>query len=537
MCWTEVCVAARKPHPLVNRWIVWLAVICFSQHNLEVSAHAATSHSASGHSGRSYARRSATVIAVDADGSVHQVDKEMVHGTSSGNASDVPPVSKEAVAEVEEMFAESIGGEREAEQTKEPQAVRSARDSKSKERRGSKAPELQPFDPFGDPPVADESKQTSKSQPMSRGSSQMEGSRDTSREMAAFRRDSVRDRGGSSRHYSDNLWEKVGSAEAAAPPDGELEPAPETSFKEPQEPSLMKAVEGIGASAFARSPVGSRTLDRELRTRLEVQDLSALLFLAAGLAMTVLVTCFSVYKSAEDESPALFYTDPSRGQVRLLCESVEVPDFLEAFNAAPRGASLRIIGWMDEPQGRSGCFCDCLCRWLRWLVYSCVGWPSRSLGHDTAEFDVVLDLAPFVAGEGDLKPEDANLLERLLHSGNPLLEIVLQKKVQWKMWEDVATNIRQRLRTLGFRGHIEILLETQDEVVIYRNHHWSNFVRNPVTHALAVLSVVGIFLWKPYVWMRTQRVKVPTYFSINIEPARYWELLVAGLDRRYGFIG
>mmetsp|Transcript_18188 Transcript_18188/g.42302 ORF Transcript_18188/g.42302 Transcript_18188/m.42302 type:complete len:504 (-) Transcript_18188:35-1546(-) len=350
----------------------------------------------------------------------------------------------------------------------------------------------------------------------------------TSVAVAVDDRGHVMHAGKSSQRHAD-FWEKVGSAEVAAPSDGELQPAPEGNLQEPPEPSYMKALEGIGASAFARSPAGSRSLDRELRDRLQIQDVSALLFLAMGLGATVLVTCFSVYKSAEDISPAMFYTEPSYSQPRMLCCSDEVADFLQSFNTQPRSASLRIVG-LRQPW-RPG-LCGSLLQGLQWVGYTCIGTPRHE---DAPGFDVVLDLAPFIAGDGSLSIADQALLEQLLHSENPLLEIVLQKKVHWKMWEDVATNIRQRLRSLGFAGSIEISLDSKEEVVVFKNDRWSNFVRNPVTHALAVLSVVGIFLWKPYVWLRTERVKVEARFDINIEPARYWELLSAGLDGAEGF--
>mmetsp|Transcript_32052 Transcript_32052/g.73200 ORF Transcript_32052/g.73200 Transcript_32052/m.73200 type:complete len:451 (+) Transcript_32052:127-1479(+) len=329
------------------------------------------------------------------------------------------------------------------------------------------------------------------------------------------------------RQKEEDHWEKVGSAEVVAPPDGELQPAIEGKVEEPTEPTYMKALEGIGVSAFARSPAASQTLDRELRVRLEIQDISALLFLAVGLGATVLVTCISVYTSASDGSTAIFYTEPCHQRPRLLCCSHEVEDFLHSFNEQPKSANLHIVGFPAAPH--RGYLLGCLLS----LVESCLGIPRPE---DCPAFDVALDLSPFIASMGSLSLDDGSLLERLMHSENPLLEIVLRKKVQWTMWEDVATNIRQRLRSLGFEGSLEISLESREEVVVFRNHRWSNFVRNPVTHALAVLSVIGIFLWKPYVWLRTERVKVDAMFTIVMEPARYWEMVSSGLDRTEGFI-
>mmetsp|Transcript_46827 Transcript_46827/g.85770 ORF Transcript_46827/g.85770 Transcript_46827/m.85770 type:complete len:518 (+) Transcript_46827:100-1653(+) len=502
-----------------RRWSVKLCIcICIWVCEAVSTAPAETPRNVSDQelqpSARRMARRSSALIAVDADGGLHNVAKhtQPSHDETVQLASELAELASSHPA-VAAAFADHA--------MRETANATSAQDDSEHAGGQNRRPHLPVYEmlnPFTHSPQSGTGEDPPREAP----------SATQPTESAAVSVDSGHAL--HSRSRDDEFWEKVGSAEVAAPSDGELQPAPEGELHEPPEPSYMKALEGIGASAFARSPAGSRALDRELRDRLQIQDVSALIFLAIGLGTTVLVTCFSVYKSAEDISPAIFYTEPSYAQPRMLCCSYEVVDFLQSFNAQPRSASLRIVGFRQ--QWRTGP-CSGVLQCLQWVSSTCIGTPRHE--HEPA-FDVVLDLAPFIAGDGTLSMADQALLEKLLHAENPLLEIVVQKKVQWKMWEDVATNIRQRLRSLGFAGSIEISLDSKEEVIVLRNHRWSNFVRNPVTHALAVLSVVGIFLWKPYVWLRTERVKVEARFNINIEPARYWDLLSTGLDGAEGFI-
>mmetsp|Transcript_46875 Transcript_46875/g.108386 ORF Transcript_46875/g.108386 Transcript_46875/m.108386 type:complete len:245 (-) Transcript_46875:147-881(-) len=230
--------------------------------------------------------------------------------------------------------------------------------------------------------------------------------------------------------------------------------------------------------------------------------------------ITVLVSCLSVYRFADDPSPVYFYSDPKNCRQRLICTSLDAESFLQVFNAQPQTARLRILG-------RRSCT-----RSSRHLL----------LFQDPVLFDVALDLTPFLAGEGRLRSEgDAAVLEKHLTACNPLEVLILGKHVEWASWEDVATNIRQHLRTLGFLGEVEVRLEAREELLVYRNHPWQNFVRSRLTHCLVLLSLVGGFVWVPYLWIRMKTVRVESRFEINLDLERYWELLAAGLHASEGF--
>eukprot|EP00929_Paragymnodinium_shiwhaense_P105510 TRINITY_DN7056_c0_g1_i2.p1 TRINITY_DN7056_c0_g1~~TRINITY_DN7056_c0_g1_i2.p1 ORF type:complete len:1254 (+),score=243.03 TRINITY_DN7056_c0_g1_i2:124-3885(+) len=321
--------------------------------------------------------------------------------------------------------------------------------------------------------------------------------------------------------------------------------SPET-WRVPPEGDVLRLGEGVGSLAYDRSPTGSRNLNRELRRRLEIQDCATLSLLIGVFAMTVLVSCYGIYQVSEDPSPVAFYSDPRHFQRRLTCPRADLTNFLRAFNGQPQTARLRIIGKRNEGEsfGTLVCRGDLPGMWrnLRQRFWACMGRAGMVRGHrrhwDSVLFDVSLDLTPFVTGDGRLRSEDDIIkLTKFLHGDNPLEVVALQKRVEWDSWEDVATNVRQRLRTLGFNGEVDVRFEAHEELLIYRNHPWQNFVRSRITRALVLISVVGGLVWIPYLWARMKKVKVETTFTISLDLQRYWELFSEGLHPIEGFVG
>lgn len=82
---------------------------------------------------------------------------------------------------------------------------------------------------------------------------------------------------------------------------------------------------------------------------------------------------------------------------------------------------------------------------------------------------------------------------------------------------------------------MEVRFDAQEDLKIYRNNRWQNFVRAPITHMLSVLSGVGLVLWLPYLYCRSDVVVVESNFQIQLDINRYWEMLSAGLDADEGF--
>jgi len=288
--------------------------------------------------------------------------------------------------------------------------------------------------------------------------------------------------------------------------------------------------------AYQRAPSGSRSVNRELRRRLQLQDFATVLLLIVAFCATIVLSCFSVYQIADDPSPVAYYSQPKHYpyEQRAICETNDVGAFLAAFNTQPQNVRLRITGRNPEP-GRFGRFLRTLnahatnSRGLAQLL------PMRQRRRGSFVFDVSLDLSPFITNDGGVSEDNLAILQKYLNTNNHLEAVRIEKHVDWPLWEDVATNIQQRLKTLGFPGDVEVRFEAQDEVLIYQNHKWSNFVRNRVTQALVVISIFGSAFWLPYVWARSKVTKVETRFQINVDPARYWELVADGLSAAEGF--
>jgi len=323
---------------------------------------------------------------------------------------------------------------------------------------------------------------------------------------------------------------------SAAPNSGPLKAiTPHQPQAPPPENDVERLGEGIGAMAYERSPTGSRSINHEIRERLKFQDVAAVVILVSVFVMTVLLSCFSVYQIAEDPSPVAYYSEPKNyRQQRVICEDSDANSFLAAFNTQPEDVRFRIIGKNPEPGGFR--------RFLRTLHPHTMRprglaalLPVRQRRLLPVLFDVSLDLTPFITGSGRISEDNLSVLQNYLSSKNRLETLLLQKHVDWSHFQDVATNVRQQLRSLGFPGDVDVRFEAYDEVLIYQNHKWTNFVRNRVTQALVVISIVGSFFWVPYVWTRSKTTKVESRFQVNVDPARFWQLVSEGLSAAEGF--
>mmetsp|Transcript_6166 Transcript_6166/g.17244 ORF Transcript_6166/g.17244 Transcript_6166/m.17244 type:complete len:652 (+) Transcript_6166:216-2171(+) len=312
--------------------------------------------------------------------------------------------------------------------------------------------------------------------------------------------------------------------------------------------SLEHLGSGVGAMTYDRSPSDSQRLNHVFERRLEIQDLATLLLLAAALLATVVVSLMLVYHISDDPSPAAFYSDPRYTHTlrqRVICEEGTAEAFLRAFNTQPQVARLRLIGRIGEAPNvmgnlRAGRFWTALahlgehiCEFLDAGVSA-----DRSPSWESVLFDVSLDLTPFITGDGRLSSDsDMATLEKHVRAENRLEVIMIHKEVEWPNWEDIATNIKQRLRTLGFPGTVDVHLEAVEEILVYRNDPWQNFTRNRITQALIMLSVVGPFMWLPYLYRRQKTVRVNSKFKVNLGLDNFWEHVSRGLNCRHGFVG
>lgn len=354
-----------------------------------------------------------------------------------------------------------------------------------------------------------------------------------------------------SRESSPDTWKKYIPNE----PDSHKAQAQENLAADRTAGIMERVADGVGPAAYSRSPASNNELKFELRKRLVAQDKATVLILVFVLLVAIFVSCLGVYQFSSDPSQVAFYTDPKFNRQRLLCCQPDMGSFLEAFNSPPETASLRIVGKRVSPgdQLRNGRAraqppvpesppqteesdvrpLGTLGHLGRQLLL-----PGRraSLSDGSVMFDFSLDLSSFISGEGQLASEaEEQKLCRHFGSDNPLEIVVLRKKVIWPNWGDVATNIRQKLRTEGFAGDVEIRFDSEEEMRIYKNDRFQNFVRTPITHVLAVLSGVGPLFWFPYLYFRTSIVHIETHFKIEVDLSRYWDMIAVGLSPEHGF--
>ena len=101
------------------------------------------------------------------------------------------------------------------------------------------------------------------------------------------------------------------------------------------EADLIRIGDGLGSLAIDTSPTDSRSMNFELRHRLAIQDYVTLGCIFVVFVWTIYLSCGYVYKMSDDNSPVLFYSDPSLIQPRVTCNTAELGNFMRAFNGVP----------------------------------------------------------------------------------------------------------------------------------------------------------------------------------------------------------
>jgi hypothetical protein len=226
------------------------------------------------------------------------------------------------------------------------------------------------------------------------------------------------------------------------------------------------------------------------------------------------------YRQATNNSPVTYYADPRFHN--YVMEGNELDVFLEAFNQAPKNISLQVAGFVPVPEENSGS--------VRWR------------GEDfQVAFTFSLDLSQWVVRETQMEttrasqtrtlhegmlPEDRSSLNHTLaHDTNDLCYLELSKEVRWPGWEELATNIKHQIRQRGFNGVISVDKSEKEEVRVYKNRPWANFMHARATRVLCALSVVGWLVYVPYMWLRCKKVSLQSYFRVDCDIQDYWNLI------------
>ena len=89
-----------------------------------------------------------------------------------------------------------------------------------------------------------------------------------------------------------------------------------------------------------------------------------------------------------------------------------------------------------------------------------------------------------VLQDGLLAEDRRTLDDYLLRDSNDLSYIEFEKKVAWRDWEELATNIKHKIRQSGFPGVVSVDRIEEDYVQVYKNKPWANFMHSRATRCL-----------------------------------------------------
>mmetsp|Transcript_54649 Transcript_54649/g.119717 ORF Transcript_54649/g.119717 Transcript_54649/m.119717 type:complete len:436 (+) Transcript_54649:54-1361(+) len=259
-----------------------------------------------------------------------------------------------------------------------------------------------------------------------------------------------------------------------------------------------------------------------LRERFQTQDLlqgrslpsASVLGLGAVVIFIVLVTLLSAFAPVVEDADigalgkgVLFYSGSRAGQARLTCATAEPETFLSAFNLPPSGVALRVRGVTHE----------------RLFGHIWAGVFARAQRKPLSEsgFDFTLSLMYLMPSKGHITESDSAVLDAFLAQKKASQVLILNQRVEWACFQDVAAQLRQRLHEVGFVGQVHVSLEgSSREVVVYQNQ---------------AVSIVKGIMQNFDACFRTERVSIDSCFRINMEPASFLSLIGPGLSGTRGF--
>jgi len=279
---------------------------------------------------------------------------------------------------------------------------------------------------------------------------------------------------------------------------------------------LSDIVGGTGASV---SPTASSKIDQALLRRMRYQDKAVMLMLLAVYAGALAFSANLAYRHANNNSSVTYYADPRF--YNLMFEAHDFERFLETFNQPPKDCHLQVTGLMPSSPFAEQ-FADAAVEWLG--------------GQHRVAFSFALDLSPWMVRDGPdeadppssagVHQDDLETLRRWLSEDqNDLACVNMVKEISWPCWEDLAINIKTRIRQSGFRGVIAVHHSAKESVVVYKNRRWANFMYGQTMKVLCALSLFGWCLYQPYMWMRRHSIDVRCKYRVNVGIDEYWSLI------------
>lgn len=291
---------------------------------------------------------------------------------------------------------------------------------------------------------------------------------------------------------------------------------------------LMDIGGGTGASIGG---TGSAQVDRALLRRMRHQDkMVVLLFVLVYFGS--LIFCLSVsYQQAQNTSHVAYYADPRFDTFTLDGDSCDSNAFLEAFNQPPKDAQLQVTGLVPM-------------RILpTYVVDTAVTWLGARY---RVAFSFALDLSPWLVRDGgdasheaghrgaaeSVSAKSEERLQQFLAADAPdtffrndLAYVELHKHVEWKEWEELATNIKSQIRQSGFRGVINVHRNGKEILGVHKNRSWANFMHSRQTKVVLALTIVGWLLYQPYMWLRHRATAIHCRYRVDVSIGAYWPLI------------
>jgi len=275
-----------------------------------------------------------------------------------------------------------------------------------------------------------------------------------------------------------------------------------------------------GGTGATIGGTGSADLDRDLLRRMRYQDKAVMMLLLFMYFITLVFSANFAYRQALNDSPVRYYADPRFHDMVL--EGNDVDRFLDTFNQSPKDMQLQVAGFIQVPSG----------------MVSSVEWQGECY---LDAFSFALDLSPWIVRENTTEgppqlvdgfvAEDLETIhDWLVHDSNDLSIIELQKEVSWNNWEELATNIKHKIRQCGFAGIISVHRTECESVNVYKNTPWANFMHSRTTKVLCALSVVGWIFYLPYMYIRCNTTSARSHYRIDISINDYWGLISSKLS-------
>jgi len=269
---------------------------------------------------------------------------------------------------------------------------------------------------------------------------------------------------------------------------------------------------GMGANARRTG------VDIDLARRKQFQDAGVMVLMVMMYFVTLMIAASLTFRDVANSSRILFYADPRYFNLGIRSASIEA--FLDEFNRVPEDLYIQIVGFFmgDLSEDQHLVAFSFSLDVSPWIVPR-TGPSTRITGNSSHGTSSILS------------SEDRRILtEFLAPNSNDLAILEVVKEVDWPDWEELAFNIKAYIRQHGFRGPLLVSRSDSETVPVHKNRHWANYMHSRTLKIICLLSIVGWFLYLPYMYSRSVKTTIRTLFRMNISPADYWPFFTDYFD-------